>query len=64
MSFIRILHTLLRALSPAFLAPRSSACPAEQLSTRGEPTAEAGESHYRASRERALVQALYDGSMR
>jgi hypothetical protein len=93
MSFIRIVRNVLRALSPAFIAPRPSAARAEPLSARGEPAAdaqpaghawcwldrhfgsahegdtrgsfvEAGERFYAASRERTIVRALYDGSLR
>jgi len=93
MSFIRIVRKWLRALSPAFVAPRLSAQRAEPLSAQGEPAAEAhpagrawcwldrnhgathesdmrgslveaGERYYQASRERTVVRALYDGSLR
>ena len=93
MSFIRIVRKWLRALSPAFIAPRLSAQRAEPLSAQGEPAAEAhpagrawcwldrnlgsaheggtrgslveaGERFYQASRERTIVRALADGSLR
>lgn len=93
MSFIRIVRKWLRALSPAFIAPRSSATRTEPLVARGEPAAdahpaghawcwldrnlgaahegdtrgsfvEAGERFYQASRERTIVRALVDGSLR
>jgi hypothetical protein len=94
MSFIRIVRNVLRALSPAFIAPRPSAARAEPLSARGGLAAEephpaghagcwldrnlgsahegdtrgsfveAGERFYAASRERTIVRALYDGSLR
>jgi hypothetical protein len=93
MSFIRIVRNWLRALSPAFIAPRHSAQRTEPRSARGGPAAEArpaghawcwldcnlgsahegdtrgsfveaGERYYAASRERTIVRALVDGSLR